>query len=235
MLGGMAPTGGSFMRCVQVGNMMNSTSATNNFRNTIIIDKTTTIRVLATRTGYIDSDVVTYTYFVDEDPPSPTKLNFSKLIEESQLINQRRCTPETRWPFANALSAAVIINNDANATQEQIDDAFATLYQAKEALKPVDADYVFETDIEDGKYVSILENLTAYDVEGTLVLAVYDLTGKLVKVEMVDFLAKADKSDSAAFTLNSSDYPTSGFKVKAFCWDTDCIPLTDAVVLASTV
>jgi hypothetical protein len=172
MLGGMAPTGGSFMRCVQVGNMMNSTSASNNFRNTIVIDKTTTVRILATRTGYIDSDVVTYTYYVDEDPPPPTKLNFSELVAESRLVIQRRYTLETRRPFASALSAAILVNENVNAAQKQIDDAFAALHLAKEALVPVDSDYVFESEIVEGKYVSYLENLTAFNVAGIFVLAV---------------------------------------------------------------
>jgi hypothetical protein len=66
-------------------------------------------------------------------------------------------------------------------------------------------------------------------VEGIFVLAVYDLDGKLAKDEMVEFSTDADKSGTVTFTLNSGDYPASGFSVKAFCWNKNYIPLVGAV------
>jgi len=60
---------------------------------------------------------------------------------------------------------------------------------------------------------------------GNLIMAVYDMAGKMVALDMKPFLAGASAKVPVAFNIDTSDYPADKFSCTVFCWDGDFVPM----------
>jgi len=85
--------------------------------------------------------------------------------------------------------------------------------------------YAFDSVLENGVYVSSLINHSDGDVEGYFMLAVYNSGGKLVELETKPFAAVIEGGVSVTFAIDAEKYAEGGYKLLAFCWDSDYIPL----------
>ena len=88
--------------------------------------------------------------------------------------------------------------------------------------------YVFDAWIENGKFVSALNNNTDNVVTGNFYLAVYDSADKLVYAERQPFTA-VEKSIRIEFETDFTVYFDEFYHFKAFCWDLNNIPLTGPI------
>ena len=94
--------------------------------------------------------------------------------------------------------------------------------------------YDFHSYVQKNKITSSFTNNTPEEVNGYLLLAIYDDGGKLVLIESIAF--NADKNGGTAEkTFATNVIPYEGYLVKTFAWDLSFIPLTgsETVVLKS--
>ncbi|MBT1181461.1 FIVAR domain-containing protein [Bifidobacterium sp. CP2] len=74
------------------------------------------------------------------DTPQPTPADKTKLAAkiaevEGEKLDESKYTADSWKAYADALAAAKTVNDDANATQSQVDDALAKLTAARDGLK----------------------------------------------------------------------------------------------------
>jgi len=62
------------------------------------------------------------------------KTALNTAIVNAEALNQGDFTPDTWWDFSMALAAAIIVRDNAAATQSQVDDALSRLVSAQDAL-----------------------------------------------------------------------------------------------------
>ncbi len=81
-------------------------------------------------------------YGTEEKPAAPTvdKDKLIASIEHAETIDTSKYTEESVAAFTSALTAAIAVNENENATQEEVDVAYTALETAKEALKEKPAD-----------------------------------------------------------------------------------------------
>ena len=99
--------------------------------------------------------------------------------------------------------------------------------------EPYKTGYVFDAWTEGGGFLTSLTNDTTTNIEGMFILAVYNEKGALVRTQSAQFSAEPGSMAECLFTNISTYDVLAGYTVKAFCWDNDYIPLTEAITLNS--
>lgn len=90
-------------------------------------------------------------------------------------------------------------------------------------------DLAFEAYIQGGRFAAELSNGTGTSINGKFYLAIYKTDGTLAYVEGSAFSAANGGSASHTFTVNVADYPSSQYTYKAFCWNSDVVPVFAAI------
>ena len=100
---------------------------------------------------------------------------------------------------------------------------------AKCTVRVISSLLEFSSEIQDGRFVSTLENNSESNVSGILIIAIYKKDGKMAYIEQSEFTAIAGFSASARFGIDIADYPGTEYEYKAFCFTEEYIPLTPAI------
>ena len=79
-------------------------------------------------------DKVSITVLMPEEPAGPDKTALNKLISDVSALDENDYTADSWAGIAEPLAAAIQVAGDDNATQDQIDAAYAALLAAKNAL-----------------------------------------------------------------------------------------------------
>jgi len=107
---------------------------------------------------------------------------------------------------------------------------FSAIIPAAPCAAYAAAGYSFDTWVTNGEFVFRFINYSDAEVGGVFFLGVYDTAGKLVGVESQALYAPKDGGfDIKRFSIKTTDYP-GNFSFKAFCWDYNYVPLTQAVI-----
>jgi hypothetical protein len=75
-----------------------------------------------------------------------------------------------------------------------------------------------------------VHNGTDAPIEGSCVIAVYSLDGRMKEMESVPFIAAVDGDGAIVdidFELDIRDYPADAYTVRVFFWDKTFVPLSD--------
>jgi alpha-L-fucosidase 2 len=87
--------------------------------------------------------------------------------------------------------------------------------------------FLFDAYLEDGKYIASFDNNTGGELAFNLILAIYDVDGKLVYTEVAPFDLQDGSDGTCEFRTDPTEYE-DGYTVKVFCWDDAFVPLTEA-------
>jgi len=175
-----------------------------------------------------DTRAIQNSRFTPVSAPAVDKAALEAQIAAAGALAASDYTPGTWAALQTALAAAKLTDADGAATQAEADAAASALKEAIAGL--VNAYTAFTSGAESGKYVSKLDNGTDTAISGYFILAVYDSSGRLARVEKDAFSAPAGAAVTQAFTADPAAY-AAGYTVKAFCWDQNNAPIAPAVVI----
>ncbi len=100
---------------------------------------------------------------------------------------------------------------------------------AEDVVDPPSGELLFSAKAEGNSIIATLENGTDAAVSASLILGVYDSTGKMIASELASVNVAASASADYTFGVDASKYPGCTFKV--FAWDGNYIPLFKAIVV----
>ncbi|MDP8101611.1 hypothetical protein QJU37_07485, partial [Pasteurella atlantica] len=124
-------------------------------------------------------------------PPTPAVVNKDALktaITEAESVDTTGKTDETAKALTDAIAVAKTVRDDANATQQQVDDAKAAIEDAKAALK--DKSTVDKVTVDKSALKKAIKDAKALDTSKKTDKSVKALTDAIAAAEIV--FAKAD-------------------------------------------
>ncbi|MDP8092951.1 hypothetical protein QJU20_02770, partial [Pasteurella atlantica] len=124
-------------------------------------------------------------------PPTPAVVNKDALktaITEAEAVDTTGKTDETAKALTDAIAVAKTVRDDANATQQQVDDAKVAIEDAKAALK--DKSTVDKVTVDKSALEKAIKDAKALDTSKKTDKSVKALTDAIAAAEIV--FAKAD-------------------------------------------
>lgn len=83
----------------------------------------------------------------------------------------------------------------------------------------------FDSFVEDGKFITELGCTRDGGLACTMIVAVYTKTGTLATLLTQPLIVGAGSAGKCTFTFDTALYPPDRYDYKAFCWDTNLVPL----------
>jgi hypothetical protein len=90
---------------------------------------------------------------------------------------------------------------------------------------------VLEAEAAADRVSALVENFAETAVNGSVILAVYTDSGKLVYTENAPFTANPKDEFSYNFLLNTTVYPLDKYSYRVFAWNSQFVPVTEAALL----
>ncbi|GHU49805.1 hypothetical protein FACS1894127_3880 [Clostridia bacterium] len=128
--------------------------------------------------------------------------------------------------------AIVVLSGLENISQSYFRVVVTDLAGNVTVGKPLKAlKVLLEAEAEAGQVTARVENNTETALNGTVILAVYSDTGKLVYSENAPFVANGNNEFSYKFLLSTALYPLDKYSYKVFAWNSQFVPIADGALI----